>query len=622
MFTGVYMDKLSIYLFESKSIQAYLSRTGRLRHMIIASDRLDSLVGPDEDGLLQRSLRAAGLDPDRNTNIIASRAAGYEVQEDHGKIVFFRYLGGSFSCYALGEDGYKNLVRFRFAVTLAVQSELPGMQFSDALVSNDQYDTSGKEGFFTLLNDAYKELASAGNRPVTLLPLATACTASAETTGEAAVRSGAADARELLKVDRGIADAVMVKMATDYQKVNLSLYNRYLSEKDKAKDCDARFKESVNFNKSDDVESDGDIALIHMDGNSVGTTLIRLRSILSGKHGKTKTEPVSRSEYTKVMLQISDMLQKSTQKAVQTAIDKLLDKNENLIFRPLVLGGDDVTLLIEPRYAADFCVEFAKAFKQQTTDAFRTDDNPENNDLLHRLLGGQIRFLTSSGGILFQKKKHPYAGSVRLVEELAKMAKNRPFPKQNAGSYSGDITVNPSAVAFVRLTEASGESLAEILDRLRRFRIPANNCDFYTGSRNGFITCTGSGEDAGEVTLEMIAACVREQNGGPVISRFRRMLSEIACGRLKDAERLFEQACDQNSNYKNNPAVKLILRNVIRTEEKDCDGRWYSINTENNDANKRYYESLLNDILVLDHYIRENPREEITGSANEIQEAQ
>ena len=124
------MDKLSIFLFESKSIQAYLSRTGRLRHMIIASDRLDSLVGPDEDGLIQRSLAAAGLDPGRDTNIIAAQSPDYEVQEDNGKIVFFRYLGGAFSCYALGQQGYENLVRFRFAVTLAVQTELPGLPFS------------------------------------------------------------------------------------------------------------------------------------------------------------------------------------------------------------------------------------------------------------------------------------------------------------------------------------------------------------------------------------------------------------------------------------------------------------------------------------------------------------
>ncbi|WP_019002413.1 Cas10/Cmr2 second palm domain-containing protein [Succinimonas amylolytica] len=643
------MDKLSIFLFESKSIQAYLSRTGRLRHMIIASDRLDSLVGPDEDGLIQRALAAAGLDPGRDTNIIAAQSPDYEVQEDNGKIVFFRYLGGAFSCYALGQQGYENLVRFRFAVTLAVQTELPGMPFSDALVSGDLEDLSDNRGFFDLLDQAYTALAAAGNRPLMLLPLATACTASAVATGEAAVRTDAEDARNLMKADRDSADAVMVRLASNYQKVNLSLYIRYLfskkearslrkataAQRDLAASFDRRFKSSVNFSGSDQDENDGDIALIHMDGNSVGTTLIRLRSVLSGRDGENAA-PVSRGEYTKVMLEISEMLQNSTRNAVKEAISGLMKmkKDSSLNFRPLVLGGDDVTLLMDPRYAADFCVNFARKFRTETETSIK------KSVLIGKYLKGKLKFLTSSGGILFQKKKHPYQGAVRLVESLAKMAKDRwknlssAAPSKNgtelwdkviSASEKGVIRVNPSAVAFVRVTEASGEALGELFDRLRRFRIPSEGREFCTGSMNGFVTLGSSDEDAGEVTLEQLADCVGRQQGGAVISRFRRMLSEISCGRLTDARQLFKQARRNDDSFINNPVVELLIKSGEH-EEEDPDGIWYyKVPAGQGDRQQSQdfrYESIINDILVLDHYIVEQAREESSGTPAETQEEQ
>ncbi len=611
LFYGCKMEQLSIYLFESKSIQAYLSRTGKLRHMINASNRLDALIGPDRNGLIYQSLSAAGLDPETDSNLLASQKAGYEVAEDDGRIVFFRYLGGSLSCYALGETGYEKLLRFRSALTLSVHASLPGLQFSDAFVSRE---ISGKDEFYSLLGDAYEQLAADNNRPTMLLPLATACTASAPATGEAAVRS---QNKSVMKIDRDSQDRVMESLKANYKDIKLSLYEKYLMHRGEtdqdlmylAEKLNEIFVRYANLTESDDsLEPEGDIALIHMDGNSVGATLIKLRDIL-------KKSRVSRPEYVKVMLEISAILGDSTRNAVVTAVSRLLKKNESLLkFRPLVLGGDDVTLLIQPDCAADFCVEFAREFKTET------EKNLKGSPLIMSYLNNPdtekpyLTWLTTSGGILFQKKKHPYATSVKLVEGLAEIAKNR-FPHSDRKDI---IAVNPSAVAFVRLTESSGEDIKTIVERLRSFRQPASGAVFHTGSRNGFITCNNSGESLDEIpldeiTLEGLVSAVRDQKGGPVITRFRRMLSEISRGRLADAERLFSQADTMDTAFKKSPVVSLLIKKALR-EEGNCKNPWY---TQTDDG----METVINDILVLDHYINGDDsadgRDESDGAASE-----
>ncbi|WP_406043106.1 Cas10/Cmr2 second palm domain-containing protein [Succinimonas sp.] len=580
------MEQLSIYLFESKSIQAYLCRTGELRHMINASDKLDVLIGPDKKGLIYQSLRAAGLDPEKDTNLISSQTAGSDFSEDNGKIVFFRYLGGSLSCYSTGDDGYKNLLRFRFALTLAVNTCLPGLQFSDAFVSREIPDNDkDNSGFHKLLKEAFDALAADNNRPTTLLPLATACSASAPKTGEVAVTPGD-------------GDYIMQRLASDYSEVRLSLYIKYLTYKNDDVNSSVRedaerlgkgFLDWVNLSETGDgSEAQGDIALIHMDGNSVGSTLITLRKIL-------KEKQVSRSEYAKVMLDVSQMLRSSTRKAVKDAISDIRAREPNLRFRPLVLGGDDVTLLIQPDYAADFCVAFARAFKEATKEKLKSSvwvsEYLKNNAGKPRL-----EYLTSSGGILFQKKKHPYATSVDQVDGLARKAKDRKFPNPIIPLPEGAIKVNPSAVAFVRLTESSGEKIGTILERLHKFHLRSKGCDFYIGRKDGFITCENSVDDAGEITLERLVDVVHKQNGGSVISRFRRMLSEVAQGRLNDAEHLFEQAKTMDPYFKNNPVVGLLKFEVERRSEGSNRKHWY--------YRKKYgLETIINDFLVLDHYI-------------------
>jgi hypothetical protein len=275
----------------------------------------------------------------------------------------------------------------------------------------------------------------------------------------------------------------------------------------------------------------------------------------------------------------------------------------------LVLGGDDVTLLIQPDCAADFCVEFAREFKTET------EKNLKGSQLIRTYLkdtkSGKplLTSLTSSGGILFQKKKHPYATSVKLVEGLADIAKNR-FPHSDRKDI---IAVNPSAVAFVRLTESSGEDIKTILERLRSFSQPVSEAVFHTGSQNGFITCNNSGESPDEITLERLVSAVREQKGGPVITRFRRMLSEISRGRLADADHLYSQAESMDSSFMKNPLVDLLMKNTIRND-RDAMNRWY-YRTEDG------METVINDILVLDHYINGDDsadgRDESDGAASE-----
>ena len=50
-----------IYLFEAKSIQSYLGRSGRLKNVVDVSDSLSNLIDVKEDSKLGQVMNTAGL---------------------------------------------------------------------------------------------------------------------------------------------------------------------------------------------------------------------------------------------------------------------------------------------------------------------------------------------------------------------------------------------------------------------------------------------------------------------------------------------------------------------------------------------------------------------------------
>ena len=84
------MPMYYIYLFETKSIQNYLGRTGQLKDLIAISDQLDHLIDEGESDLYEVLEQ---LNISHNIN---------DVKKDNNSsscINFFRCKGGAFGCY-------------------------------------------------------------------------------------------------------------------------------------------------------------------------------------------------------------------------------------------------------------------------------------------------------------------------------------------------------------------------------------------------------------------------------------------------------------------------------------------------------------------------------------------
>lgn len=146
------------------------------------------------------------------------------------------------------------------------------------------------------------------------------------------------------------------------------------------------------------------VAVIHADGNGVGQTFMSFLQLaeLTGK---------SRSEYAEKFKKFSDGLDACTSAAFKGALENLkerVEENKKLPVVPLVLGGDDITVFCDGRYAVRFAEDFLKLFAEEVK---------ENGSV------NWIKDLGICAGVAIVKSKFPFHQAYRLAEELLQSAK-------------------------------------------------------------------------------------------------------------------------------------------------------------------------------------------------------
>ena len=146
------MIVIHAYLFEAKSIQAYLFRSGRVRDIIAASERLDRLVDSHESSTLFQVLNAAGL----NSDLLDASQPGQP-----GLIRFLRCKGGAFYAYC---ETREPLVKLRALWTLTLPQMFPTLDWVDALTNGATLPEAITAG--------HAELAADRNTPTIKLPIA------------------------------------------------------------------------------------------------------------------------------------------------------------------------------------------------------------------------------------------------------------------------------------------------------------------------------------------------------------------------------------------------------------------------------------------------------------------
>jgi hypothetical protein len=418
------------YLFEARSIQSYILDGGRLADQVAASNLLDALCRDP----LQAALHCLNLN---------------DVTKDRrnpgaGEIVFPRCGGGAFYAVFGGKGAKENAARLRDLWGIAAAAFCPGLEFVHALAEGGDPLAAVTAGTETLVRMR--------NRPPTPFPETSPLVRRSPRTGWPArlndrLPEGArewSDAATLRKRYARDGDNSLFKRAS-------GLAGRFLPPTEQGKlyhwprdlepvrDSDAKNQDDIRFPFLSD---NAYVAVIHADGNGLGQALMALRRVVSHKP----------EAYQRIFRGFSDCIEGATIAAAQAATVRVLipaataeaeqrgDGRLIMPARPIVLGGDDLTLIVRADLALPFTVVFLEAF-EQTSAEHLADIRKEVPEL--------DTHLTVCAGVVFIKSSQPFHLANHLAEVLCARAKAASDAARTANGGAGP---KPASLALARIT--------------------------------------------------------------------------------------------------------------------------------------------------------------------------
>jgi hypothetical protein len=165
----------------------------------------------------------------------------------------------------------------------------------------------------------------------------------------------------------------------------------------------------LDLSKMSKSEGNSWIAIVHADGNGLGLLIQKMGNILKGRPD---------DEVKLAFKEFSTKLDEATRAAAKSAFRKIsihITKGD-IPFRPVVLGGDDHTVIIRADLALDYTAEFLRSFELETKLRLA---GLFNNLGLTAFENG----LTACAGIAYVKHAYPMHYALTLSEQLCKEAK-------------------------------------------------------------------------------------------------------------------------------------------------------------------------------------------------------
>ena len=404
---------VSAYLFELRQIQRFIFSTGKLRDVSGASELLDDICN-DTDGKPHGVGGLAGELIDAHLiGATVYRAAGGALDLSHGDAAAVR--------------------AFRAAFRLRLAKKAPGLVFSDAI--GDGSDV------YTARNSARNAMSDEGPVRGVNLPLGAPIL-------RPAPRSGGNPALLPHWTIQGkcpITDEY-AEIATHLARWHLQNHREILAAKFLPQEFEGQGYRWPTVFPSNEAKAatlnDGKaakqvifpfvpgniprIAVLHADGNGMG-------AIFKAAVDKFKREPEKVRE-------LSRALSKATQEAVQQAMVPVLKMaiDKHIPARPIVLGGDDISIILRADLAPAFAQDFIAAYEVLASEAVRALGVLEENQKL-----------TSKVGFVVIGPSQPFLHAYGLAESLASAARDP----------------NESRIAFHRVAGAAIAGAASDLEK-------------------------------------------------------------------------------------------------------------------------------------------------------------
>lgn len=197
-------------------------------------------------------------------------------------------------------------------------------------------------------------------------------------------------------------------------------------------------------------------AIVHADGNGLGSVFANFR--------KNLAHDIDVVGYLEAMRKFSDAIDSWSKRAAEIAMlaiwgseldEQVADrrasgKRQRVPVLPVVLGGDDLTVICEGERAVPFAAAYLCAFEEQSEQGLKDD----LGRLLPRL---EEKKFAAAAGVAIVKPHFPFHQAYALAEQLTKSAK---APKDK-------VKGTPcSALDFHVLFDSSGADLADIRGRM------------------------------------------------------------------------------------------------------------------------------------------------------------
>lgn len=405
------------YLFEAHSIQRFILDSGRMAEMVGASDLVESLTA--ESGLLDHSIEALGIP----------------------EPAFLRRTAGVFTALLPNED---TALTLRDAWSLLIAQYAPGLTYSHIISKGNTALDAVEAG--------QRQLRIQKNRHFVTHPLAGPTAQRSPRTGIPAVALGTEfDERDVNTTNarEWVDQASYAKSQKRFRKTP-RLAEKYntptgyewptLLSPDETPDT---LKDSIAFPLKGDNRY---VGVVHADGNNLG-------SIVRTLSNRLRMHP---ELYQISFLAFSQAIENATRCAAAQATERVLkpiaDLNERVFpARPLVLGGDDLTVIVRGDCALNYATAFIEGFEQFTATAF---DSLRSKASIFSDLPKQ---LTACAGVAFIKASQPFYLAYRLADDLCRHAKQR-----SSGTSTGSEP-HPSAITFSRITTSFIDRYAPIL---------------------------------------------------------------------------------------------------------------------------------------------------------------
>jgi hypothetical protein len=346
-----------LFGFKASRIQRWLLRSGRLRDIMGASQLLESLCGDTFEQVAKAACPEAK---------VLAAAAGW------GRV----WVPDEAAARAIHASW-----------SWIVRDAVPGLQVDHGLVPVNGREADAHQQ----LNDV---LRAARNAPVIDLPVATPIMQRNPRTGLPSVAwhrlshgRGDEPVDRVILARRAAADSLAMDPSRS------RLHQRCLGA------MDAEF---LSGSEGEGAFDQGYIGCVHADGNGIGNSV---RTILDKHPGK----------FADFSRDLANATAAATQSAVAEELVKQASKSAGsarlrLPARPVLLGGDDLTILIAGDIAVRFAQAFLRFFRNETMKLLAPYGFP----------GG----LSACAGVALVKANYPFDRAHALAESLCQRAKS------------------------------------------------------------------------------------------------------------------------------------------------------------------------------------------------------